>query len=178
VKELDRQTFATVMAQTFSVYGVTVTETMLSAWWATLEPYNMQAVTAAFSHHIGDYVGHGYRAPTPADIRRILEETLPALVRQRSAFILAEAREQTALYRERIATLRSEVTLGLTTEDMANELTVPLLDRIREVYAQPHVQQAMRGVSMLEEGHANGGYDRMVGPIKRYISSMLRGPTK
>lgn len=102
MKRSDHAAFAAALSATFSVYSIECTPLLLDAWWTALEPYTLAGVEAALAYHVGDYVGFGWRAPTPADVRKILEETLPALKRHRCSAILADAMTRIAPHREAI----------------------------------------------------------------------------
>lgn len=147
----DRKQFATALAQTYGVYNQQVTDLMLDAWWMVFEPYKLQVVIAALTHHMQDYEGYGYRAPMPADIKKLLEVTLPEIARRHFGAIIADALQRQAPHREKIARAQADERLGLLTALQRGEVHGAALRAICAIEAEPQVIEARIGVNFREE---------------------------
>jgi hypothetical protein len=70
----DKKQFAQIVRSTMLVCGGDVPEPdMLRIWWASLQNYDINTVSAAFS----EYAMRGKYAPKPADILGILDRIMP-----------------------------------------------------------------------------------------------------
>lgn len=140
----ERKEFARSLATMFSVYVATVTDDMLTAWWRVLAKYELRDIRAAFTLHLTD-PAYGFRSPTPADIVKHLEITMPAKRRTHCAAILNAARVEAAPHRERIRMLQTERDLGLQVDFVAY---VRALDTersaIQTIMGRPEVVAARR----------------------------------
>ena len=148
--EADRRAFAEALNQMFSIYGDEVTNRMRDAWWGVLSPYNMDAVLAAMNLHAGD-VERGMFRPTPADVRKHLEITIPEMMRSRRDKIAREARSRIAPQLERIAKLENDVRLGLLTDEQAAVKVEPIRQNIRHILSEPHVTLALAPSASLRD---------------------------
>lgn len=151
MKPSDRTRFAENMRGTFSVYAAPVTAELLETWWRVLEPYTMDAVAAAFTCHIRDFRGYGHRVPTPADLVRILEETLPAAMKANNDVLLERARLEALPHREAVALLDTKFTLELITDEQRMAGQLPHMRAINEIYARPSIVRAKMPPSLREE---------------------------
>lgn len=66
MRDENKRDFKSLMVATMEVYGKAIGAEALRIWWAALSPYDMAAVSAAFSAHMTG--AKGRFAPLPADI--------------------------------------------------------------------------------------------------------------
>lgn len=149
MKTHDRREFSRSVNQLFAIYGDEVTQQLLDAWWSILDPYRLDAVQAAMNLHASD-IDKGRFRPTPADIRRHLEETLPAMGKLHCERILRASRIRIGVHREHIARLLADRQLHLVSDDELQTRIGSEHKHIAAIEAEPQYQAAMRGVSLLE----------------------------
>ena len=151
MQSIDRKPFAAALAATFGVYGQTITPDVIRIWWNVLDGYRLDAVLSALSFHVADHEGHGYRLPTPADVRRHLEITLPRLAAEQARPIVEQYRERIRVIGEQIARLKADVKLGLIEHSVAAAHANVLAQKAREAREDPAYQQALAGPKIRDE---------------------------
>lgn len=151
MQSTDRRAFGSALAATFAIYGQTLTKDVIELWWRVLDGYKLDAVLTALSHHVGDYEGHGHRVPTPADIRRHLEVTLPALARAEAKPFIDLHRAMIEANEERIRRIEADVSLGLVPHHIAQAQIVGLRALVRMATEDPEYQAALRGLIVRED---------------------------
>lgn len=166
----EKREFSLALAQLFAIYGTELTDNLLNAWWAILEPYSMPAIKAAMNLHAGD-IDKGQFSPKPADIRRHLELTLPALGRARCAEIINEAKARAAPIRESIAILHTEVKLGLRSPSSAALKIDEYHAELVAIASEPAVVAARRGIQLRDE-HTARPRDRLPGIVRLAMDTL------
>lgn len=165
----DRREFSEALTHLFSIYGDDVTKKMLDAWWGVLSPYHLNAVLAAMNLHAGD-VERGMYRPTPADVRKHLEVTIPGMMRARRDAIARDARERIGPMRERIAQLRNDVRLGILKPAEADVLIAPIQQNIQCILAEPSVVLALAPQAELRDQEAEiAPRDRLPKMVRRAL---------
>ncbi|MES2347004.1 MAG: hypothetical protein V4641_05470 [Pseudomonadota bacterium] len=163
----ERKDFAEAMNQLFAIYGDEVTNRLRDAWWGVLSPYRLSAVMAAMNLHAGDVQRGSYR-PTPADICKHLEVTIPGMIAERRNRIVREARSRIAPLQEAIAQLDSDVKIGARDAEYAAVEREQLEYTIRGILAEPDCVMAMAPqASLLEE--QIGPRDRLPSAVRRAL---------
>lgn len=81
MKKSDRKRFAAALADTFTIYDKPLSERALELWWNVLAGYKIDGVTAALSYH----VANSEYCPRPANIVKLVVETLPKIAWEQSA---------------------------------------------------------------------------------------------
>ena len=150
MQQNDRRAFGDAMAATFAVYGQSLTKDVIELWWRVLDGYRIDAVLTALSHHVGDFEGHGHRVPTPADIRRHLEKTLPALARAEARPFVDQHERRIAGSTEEMRRIDADVLLGLMDRDDAILRFRALKAQHRELCADPAYRLALDGPKIRE----------------------------
>lgn len=125
----DRKQFAQAIGATFTLYGQAVTDDVIRLWWNVLDGYKLDAVLSALSYHVADYQGYGHRLPTPADIRKHLEVTLPGLA-EKNAYPEREA------YRKAIADIDEQAHITILNKRAGNLSLAQAKQRLAELSAQ------------------------------------------
>jgi len=130
MRSADRKRFADALAATFAVYGHTLTPDVIRIWWNVLDGYKLDAVLSAMSYHVADHEGHGYRLPTPADVRKHLEVTLPRLAADTAAPAIDVQRVLIQETAEAIRQIENDIALGIVKPADAE----PTLDSMRKLW--------------------------------------------
>jgi hypothetical protein len=145
-----RREFSRSLAQLFAIYGEEITENLLSAWWAILEPYRLDMVQAAMNLHASD-IEKGRWKPTPADVRGHLEKTLPAMAHAHCGRILAAGRQRMAVHREVIARLITDRQLNLIADEELSERIAIEHAHMHRIESEPAYQAALRGIQFRDD---------------------------
>lgn len=178
MRDQDRKPFADALAATFATYGQVITPAIIRLWWNVLDGYRLDAVLSAISYHVGDYEGYGGRCPTPADVRRHLEVTLPQLAREQARPTVEAGERRIGELREKAARLTADVRLGLVDHTVAaTELNV-LAVQLRNAREDPAYVQALAGLQVREDdGEApREGRRGWLPPFLRRAVALLSGP--
>lgn len=173
----DRKRFADALAATFAVYGQTITPDVIRIWWNVLDGYRLDAVLAALSYHVGDHEGHGYRLPTPADVRKHLEITLPRLAAEEARPYLDEHRARIAEVSEKIQRLRADVRLGLYANNPTTAATMlgVLSAQLAGLNADPTYRKALEGPAIRDEPENEPPPRNWMPPFLRRGIALLTG---
>lgn len=167
--ETEKPEFGRAVTQLFAIYDMEVTSKVLTAWWGVLAPYHLSAVLAAMNLHASDPEAGMYR-PTPAHVRRHLERTIPALMKERREAIIREARMRIAPHVEAIERARADYRLGLIDE---KDLTMIVSQQERQralILSDPDVMQAMAPQARLrDEAAAVAPVDRMPDVVRQAL---------
>lgn len=175
MQQADRKPFAAALAATFGVYGQTITPDVIRIWWNVLDGYRLDAVLSALSYHVADHEGHGYRLPTPADVRRHLEVTLPRLAAEEARPIVEEYRERIRAINEQIMRLKADVRLGLVEHSVAAARATALAAEARAVREDPAYKQALAGPKIRDEEEAQAEPRGWLPPFLRRGIALLTG---
>lgn len=178
MQQADRKPFAAALAATFGVYGQTITPDVIRIWWNVLDGYRLDAVLSALSYHVADHEGHGYRLPTPADVRRHLEVTLPRLAAEEARPIVEAHRERIRVIDEQIMRLKADVRLGLIEHSVAAAHANVLANKAREAREDPAYQQALAGPKIRDEEKAPAEPRGWLPPFLRRGIALLTGRTE
>lgn len=68
----DRRGFAQAIGRLFAIYGESVTEAVIDAWWGTMQPYPFADVLEGMNRHAVDPQAGMFR-PTPAHVIKHME---------------------------------------------------------------------------------------------------------
>lgn len=158
--DADKHEFSQAVNQLFAIYDTEVTDKVLRAWWGVLSPYHLQAVLAAMNLHAGDPVAGMYR-PTPAHIRRHLEVTIPAMIRERREAIIREARSRLRVIEDELNRVRTDHMLKLVNADGLADAERKLGRRRMAILGEADVVLAMAPHAQLRDEAA------MVAPVDR-----------
>lgn len=170
----ERKEFAEALTQLFAVYGADLTDRVLTAWWGVLSPYKLNAVLAAMNLHAGD-VERGMYRPTPADVRKHLELTIPGMIRARRERIARDARERCIPLRERAMTAENDLRLGLLTPDEAERIIGTCQLTIAQILAEPDVVLALAPLAELRDDEAEiAPRDRLPDVVRRALGWLGR----
>lgn len=165
----DRRQFGEALTQLFAVYGAELTDRVLTAWWGVLAPYKLTAVLAAMNLHAGD-IERGMFRPTPADVKKHLEVTIPRMMDERRAKIAAEAQARIAPLRDRIATIENDVRLGLANKAEADVVTNHCGQEIYRIIREKEVALALAPGSALRDQEAEiAPRDRLPDVVRRAL---------
>lgn len=169
MQKSDRKQFAAALTQLFAVYGAELTERVLTAWWGVLSPYKLEAVLAAMNLHAGD-VDRGMYKPTPADVRRHLERTLPAMLHERRSEVARGAYAQIAPLRERLAVARNDHWLGLLDERDLQRIADDTNREINRIMQSHDVALALSPEASLRDDEAHiAPRDRLPDVVRRAL---------
>lgn len=171
----EKKRFADALAATFAVYGQTITPDVIRIWWNVLDGYRLDAVLAALSFHVGDHEGHGYRLPTPADVRKHLETTLPRLAADEARPYLDEHRARIAAVEEKIRLLHSDVRLGLLDHTVAVTTLGILSAQLAGLNADPTYRKALEGPAIRDEPENEPPPRNWMPPFLRRGIALLTG---
>lgn len=162
----DQKEFAEAMNQLFAIYGDEVTNRMRDAWWGVLMPYKLNAIMAAMNLHAGDVERGTYR-PTPADIRRHLEVTIPGMIKDRRDQIVRDARERLSPLKAQHSLLRNDVRIGVKKVEDARGEAAAIEAQIRAILSEPDVVMAMAPQATLRDDSEIGPRDRTPDMVRR-----------
>lgn len=171
----DKRQFAKALGATFTLYGQTVSDGVIRLWWNVLDGYRLDAVLAAISYHVGDYQGHGHRLPTPADVRRHLEVTLPAIAREQSREIVERSQKRIGELNDEAAQLANDVRLGLLTDTVATTKINILGGLMRQAKQDPEYRRAIAGLNFREDEEEPATSKTWVPPFLRRGIALLTG---
>lgn len=169
MNETDRSEFAEALAQLFAIYNDELTKRVLNAWWGVLHPYNLSAIMAAMNLHAGD-PDRGMFRPTPADIRRHLERTIPTMIGEKRDSVLRDARARAAPHRDRIERIRCDVTLKLIDAKVADALIAEQVAKIQSIMARPEVVAAVSPQASLRAAESVGPLDRVPAIVRKALN--------
>jgi hypothetical protein len=175
MQQNDKKPFADALAATFAVYGQTITPDVMRIWWNVLDGYRLDAVLSALSYHVGDHEGHGYRLPTPADVRKHLETTLPRLAADEARPFLDAHRARIAKVNEQIMRLRADVQLGLLDHTVAVTQMNVLAASLRDLQDDLAYRKALAGPAIRDEPEDQPPPRNWIPPFLRRGIAMLTG---
>lgn len=112
----DRQEFATIMYQLFSIYRQEVTKLVLDAWWAALQEYDLKTIARAATLHHKD-PKQGRFPPMVADIVRHITETMPAMRRERRDGLARQMQDELNAIHDLLLRAEADNRLGLFSDD-------------------------------------------------------------
>lgn len=176
MRKQDRKPFAAALGATFTLYGQTISGDIIQIWWNVLDGYKIDAVLSALSYHVADYQGYGHRLPTPADVRRHLEITLPRLANESSQPKRIEFQAMIAEIDEaaRVVAFNRRAN-AITVERAALELDA-LSKRKKAIQANPEYIAAHRPLDVHDDEATTAAVQRdWVPPFLRRGISVLIG---
>lgn len=132
----DTQDFGAAMTRLFAIYGESLTDNLLSAWWGVLASYPLDEVKQAMNHHAKDPVAGRFR-PTPADIIRHLTETIPAARRLAADALRRDYTERLGLLVNAQLRDAADHRLGLITAEENTKRQKRHADDVRALRAEP-----------------------------------------
>lgn len=171
----DRKQFGEALAATFAVYGHALTPDVIRIWWNVLDGYRLDAVLAALSFHVGDHEGHGYRLPTPADVRKHLETTLPRLAAEEARPFVEAHQAKIAAVIEQQGRLVTDVQLGLVDHTVAAAQMNMYAVKRRELNDDPAYRKALAGPAIRDEPENEPPPRNWMPPFLRRGIALLTG---